>query len=211
MTGSRLLGSKDNRRPLALFGGRFDPVHRAHTAIAQAVADTLNLNEVHWIVTGEPKHKPVVASPEDRLHMVKLALHDLGDHRMEADDREIIAAKNGCSNYTADTVEAIQRESPGRKLIWILGEDQLQRIHSWSRWKWLIHQVSFAVCTRSDSHSGNVLVELEKHGAEIRYIGVERDTVSSTEIRYRIRSGDRVDELLSRSVSQYISATGLYR
>jgi len=85
-------------RSLGLFGGRFDPVHRAHIAVAQAVANALNLDEVRWIVTGEPKHKSVIASPKDRLQMTKLALHELDDPRMVADDREIIAAKHGGSN-----------------------------------------------------------------------------------------------------------------
>ncbi len=133
MTGSKPGRGPPESRPLGLFGGRFDPVHRAHIAIAQAVADNLNLDEVRWIVTGAPAHKPAFASAEDRLHMTRLALHELGDPRMVADDREIIAAKNGGSNYTADTVLSVQQDYPGRKLIWILGEDQLQKFHSWSR------------------------------------------------------------------------------
>jgi hypothetical protein len=46
--------------------------------------------------------------------MTRLALHELGDPRMMADDREVIAAKNGRSNYTADTVLRLQQEYPGR-------------------------------------------------------------------------------------------------
>ena len=121
MTGSRQGDEPTAGRALGLFGGRFDPVHRAHIAIAQAVADNLGLDEVRWIVTGAPAHKPAIASAEDRLQMTRLALHELGDPRMVVDDREIIAAKNGGSNYTADTIQTLHRECPGRKLIWILG------------------------------------------------------------------------------------------
>jgi nicotinate-nucleotide adenylyltransferase len=185
-------------------------VHRAHIAIAQAVADKLNLDEVRWIVTGAPAHKPTIASADDRLTMTKLALHELGDPRMIVDDREIIAAKNGGSNYTADTVLGLQRQYPGRKLIWILGEDQLQNFLSWSRWQRLIHEVDLAICTRPQAVSQSVAEVLIDQGAEIRWVELLPDQVSSTSIRSRIRSGNPVDGLLPRSVINYISSKRLY-
>jgi nicotinate-nucleotide adenylyltransferase len=210
VTGSSHGAGLTSSRPLGLFGGRFDPVHRAHIAIAQAVADTLNLDEVRWIVTGAPAHKPAIASADDRLAMTKLALQELGDPRMVTDDREIFAAKNGASNYTADTVLSFQQEYPGRKLIWILGEDQLQNFLSWSRWQWLIHQVDLAVCARPNTISESVSKVLLNEGAEITWVQVAPDEVSSTSIRERIRLGSALDGLLPRSVIEYISASRLY-
>ena len=210
MTGSRLTSSLESNRPLGLFGGRFDPVHRAHIAIAQAVADQLNLDEVRWIVTGDPAHKPAVASAEDRLQMTRIALHELADPRMVADDREIIAAKHGGSNYTADTVLSLQQDYPGRKLIWILGEDQLQNFLSWSRWQWLIHQVDLAVCARPNTISKSVSEVLLNEGAKITWVQVAPDEVSSTSIKDRIRLGRAVNSLLPRSVIEYIAASRLY-
>ncbi len=210
MTGSRHGAGATASRPLGLFGGRFDPVHRAHIAIAQAVADNLGLDEVRWIVTGAPAHKPAIASAEDRLQMTRLALHELGDPRMVADDREIIAAKNGGSNYTADTVLSLQQEYLGRKLIWVLGEDQLQNFLTWSRWQWLNHQVDLAVSARPNTISKSVSEVLLSEGAEITWVQVAPDAVSSTSIRDRIRLGSARDGLLPRSVIEYISARGLY-
>jgi len=211
VTGSSHGAGLTSSRPLGLFGGRFDPVHRAHIAIAQAVADELNLDEVRWIVTGDPVHKSAVASAEDRLMMTKLALHELDDPRMVADDREIIAAKNGRSNFTADTVLSLQQEYPGRKLIWILGEDQLQNFLTWSRWQWLIHQVDLAVCARPNTISKSVSEVLLNEGAEITWVQVAPDEVSSTSIRERISLGSALDGLLPRSVIEYISESRLYR
>ena len=211
MTGSRHGAGATASRPLGLFGGRFDPVHRAHIATAKAVADELNLDDVRWIVTGDPAHKPAFASAEDRLQMTRLALHELGDPRMVADNREIIAAKNGGSNYTANTVLSLQQEYPGRKLIWILGEDQLQNFLTWSRWQWLIHQVDLAVCARPNTISRSVSEVLLSEGAEITWVPVAPDEVSSTSIRDRIRLGSALDGLLPRSVIEYMSASGLYK
>ncbi len=211
MTGSRLTSSLESNRPLGLFGGRFDPVHRAHIAIAQAVADQLNLDEVRWIVTGDPAHKPAVASAEDRLQMTRLALHELADPRMVADDREIIAAKHGGSNYTADTVLSLQQDYPGRKLIWILGEDQLQNFLSWSRWQWLIQKVDLAVCARPRAEGSEVAKTLIESGGKIHWVRLQLDAVSSTEIRNAIQARVLEPGLIPTSVAEYISTTFLYQ
>ncbi len=211
MTGSRRGDGPTAGRALGLFGGRFDPVHRAHIAIAQAVADELHLDEVRWIVTGDPAHKPAFASAEDRLQMTRLALHELGDQRMVADDREIIAAKNGGSNYTADTVLSLQHEYPGRKLIWVLGEDQLQNFLTWSRWQWLIHQVDLAVCARPRAEGSLVSKTITEAGGRIHWAHIEPDVVSSTEIRRAIQTGDLKPDLIPQKVADYIAAHALYR
>ncbi|MGA0978019.1 MAG: nicotinate-nicotinamide nucleotide adenylyltransferase, partial [Burkholderiaceae bacterium] len=72
----------NNQTALGLFGGRFDPVHRMHLRLAVAAADQLELPRVHWLVTGQPVHKPAEASSEDRLEMTRLALNWLSDERM---------------------------------------------------------------------------------------------------------------------------------
>ena len=204
--------SDSNPGPLGLFGGRFDPVHRAHLRVAQAVADQLGLNEVRWIVTGDPVHKSAVASAQDRLSMVKLALGELADPRMQADDREIISAeKTGNPSYTADTVAAIQAEQPGRRLIWILGEDQLQDFQTWSRWEWLVKNAELAVCARPQARSGETARRIQAAGGVIHWVSIEPDSVSSTQIRTFVRSKQQLTVLIPRSVADYIDQHLLYQ
>ena len=210
MTGSSHGTGPTSSRPLGLFGGRFDPVHRAHIGIAQAVADKLNLYEVRWIVTGDPAHKPAVASAEDRLQMTRLALHELADPRMVADDREIIAVQNGGSNYTADTVLTLQQEYPGRPLIWILGEDQLQQFTSWSRWQWLVGQLILAVCVRPGAEGSRAAKALIESGGKIHWVHVKPDDTSSTKIRELIQNGLLKPGLVSVGVANYIAENSLY-
>ena len=42
---------------IGLFGGVFDPVHRAHIKMAKIAADQLRLDTVRWIPAGNPAHK----------------------------------------------------------------------------------------------------------------------------------------------------------
>lgn len=197
--------------PIGLFGGRFDPVHRAHLAIAKAVADQLNLTEIRWIVSGEAEHKAVAAPASDRAEMVRLALAAMHDSRMHSDDREIKAKAAGQSNYTADTLMGLQQEFPAKKFIWILGEDQLQDFTSWSRWQWLITQMEFAVCGRPGAQGSPAAQALQQQGAMVYWIETTPDHVSSTQIREAIAAGQPIADLVPAPVADYILKHHLYR
>ena len=221
-----------NERPaLGLFGGRFDPVHRAHVAMAQAAADQLGLTEVRWLVTAAPVHKPAVASPAQRLQMVRLALDELGDDRMVADDREITLAQGGQANATWVTIESLQRDDPGRRLVWLMGEDQLQAFTTWQRWEWLVKNMSLAVCARPEvveatSSSANLERQDGEEqsgkapqpstlghappGAHILPVAFSADTVSSSQVRAAIAKGDPIDGLVPAGVARYLAAHNVY-
>ncbi len=205
---SPVTGSK---APLGLFGGRFDPVHRAHIHIAQAVANQLNLDEVRWIVTGRPVHKPTVASADHRIRMVELALAELGDQRMMADNREIIAAAAGGTNYSADTIASFQAEFPGRPLVWILGQDQLEQFQTWSRWAWILKNVTLAVCRRPGGVYPKSLKTFSDRVEEPAWIKLEPSNISSTEIRKSLQNNKPKPDQIQDSVFRYIQINRLYQ
>jgi nicotinate-nucleotide adenylyltransferase len=202
---------------LGLFGGRFDPVHRAHVAMAQAAANQLGLSEVRWLVTATPVHKPAVASPEQRLEMVRLALEGLEDTRMVADDREITLAQFGNANPTWVTIESILRDFPGRPLVWIMGEDQLQAFTTWHRWEWLLQNMALAVCARphaegetSRSAVQQATLAATPPGAHILPVAFEADAVSSSQVREAIGRGLPIDGLVPQAVANFLSTHPVY-
>lgn len=217
--------------PLGLFGGRFDPVHRAHVAMAQAAADQLGLSEVRWLVTAAPVHKPAVASSSQRLDMMRLALEGLADPRMVADDREITLAQGGQANPTWVTIESLQRDFPGRPLVWIMGEDQLQAFTTWHRWEWLVQNMALAVCARpalrgaestGTNPEGRVAEEQPRTvpqqrtldrappGARILPVSFTADAVSSSQVREAIRRGQPVDALVPQAVALFLKTHPVY-
>ena len=197
--------------PIGLFGGRFDPVHRAHIAIARQVADTLNLSQVRWIVSGKAEHKTEAASAQHRYEMVRLAIASMNDPRMLADDREIQAKAKGKSNFTADTLIQLQQDFPDQRFIWIMGEDQLQGFTTWSRWQWLATQMEFAVCARPNSHGHTMEQQLIKLGAKIHRIKIKPDTISSSEIRNLLSRHEKLTDQVPAAVTDYIDLHHLYR
>jgi nicotinate-nucleotide adenylyltransferase len=195
---------------IGLFGGRFDPVHRAHIRMARAAADTLHLPEVRWIVSGKAEHKAEHAQAQHRYEMVRIAIASMNDSRMLADNREILAKRQGRSNFTADTLLELQQEFPDQRFVWIMGEDQLQGFTTWSRWQWLATQLEFAVCARPDSHGQPMAQQLTKLGAKVHWVQVAPDTISSSEIRDLLKQKRALSEQLPAAVSDYIALHHLY-
>jgi nicotinate-nucleotide adenylyltransferase len=186
-------------------------------AMAQAAADHLGLSEVRWLVTAAPVHKPAVASPAERLEMVRLALEGLGDTRMVADDREITLAQGGNANPTWVTIESIQRDFPGHPLVWIMGEDQLQAFTTWHRWEWLLENMALAVCSRpqdgwatSSNASNQDIAAHAPPGARILPVAFEADAVSSSQVREAIQRGLPIDGLVPQAVANFLSTHPVY-
>ncbi|MGA0882157.1 MAG: nicotinate (nicotinamide) nucleotide adenylyltransferase [Burkholderiaceae bacterium] len=195
---------------LGLFGGRFDPPHRAHLAMAQAAADQLGLQEVRWIVTGQPVHKPAEASAAHRLAMTARALESLGDVRMRLDDGEVRAAELGQSSATYRTIERIQHDQGSRPLVWILGQDQFSHFTSWQHWDWLIRNMALAVCARPGAGECAEQAQLREQGAQILEVQIAPDEASSTWARQAIREGVLPEGLLPQVVADYIAEHRLY-
>jgi len=224
---------------IGIFGGRFDPVHRAHLAMAKAAADQLQLEEVLWVVSANAVHKSIVATAEHRLEMVRLALEELQDPRMKLDAREIHAAERGEDNPSFKTLQSLQQERPDAQWVWILGEDQLEAFTSWQRWEWLAQNMALAVCKRPggmqttdltsgrpeqsngpDESPGGSLVEdttglgvppeLVLVGGRVIPINLQADTVSSSQVREYISKGTPIQTLVPPSVANYLAAHTVY-
>ena len=205
------------KKKIGLLGGRFDPVHRAHLAMATSAANQLKLDEVRWIVTGKPVHKKTFASAKQRSKMVSLALKDISDKRMILDDIEVLSSLKGESNPTYKTVEALKKNHPGVKFLWILGEDQLANFQTWQNWEWLIENIEIGVCSRPNGHwvMEHSVREREKNlffkkNKKLIYIRMHPDECSSTKVREFISKGQPIAGLIPASVEKYILKNKLY-
>src|ERR1700681_1571219 len=108
---------------IGVFGGTFDPPHVGHLLLAADARDALQLDRLIFIPAGAQPFKvetPPVASAEDRLEMVRLAVAD--DANYAVDDAEI--NRKGLS-YTVDTLEHLSERHPTARLFLLMGEDVL--------------------------------------------------------------------------------------
>ncbi len=131
---------------IGLLGGSFNPIHNGHLHIANYVFQTLSLDKVIFIPTGDPPHKPAtsLAPAHHRLAMVKLAIQSF--ETFVVDDRE---AQSPNVSYSIDTVTQLKNEfSSETKLGFIIGLDAFLELPSWKEAKYLLDFCHFIVCSR---------------------------------------------------------------
>jgi nicotinate-nucleotide adenylyltransferase len=190
-------------RRIGLFGGSFDPVHKAHVALAHAALDGLQLDEVRWIPAGQPWQKTrTMTAAEDRVAMVREAIAH--EPRFVLDRTEV--DRSGPS-FTLDTVRELAAAQPGTHWVLLIGQDQYSGLHTWRDWKQLLSLVELAVANRpGDSRQPHLEVQAHPH----RMVPLPMLDISSTAIRARVAAGQDYSQLVPPGVARYIELNRLY-
>ena len=133
----------DQARPLAIFGGTFDPVHLGHLNAAWEASELLDA-PVRLLPAAVPPHRNApVASTEQRVAMLEAALR--GQSRLTLDTREL--QRNGAS-YTIDTLVELRAEHATRPIVLLLGADAFAGLALWRRWRELLQLAHIGVMNR---------------------------------------------------------------
>jgi nicotinate-nucleotide adenylyltransferase len=185
---------------IAIFGGTFDPIHEAHTAVAREAADTFGLDRVLFVPARNPPHKlgEEHAGYEDRLRMVELACAE--DSRFQASRVEDRPGRS----YSFDTVELVREQFPNAELFFLIGADAFADIRSWHRWQDLLASVEFIVVSRPRRAFDM------PEGARVHRLDTLELPISSSAIRGSLACGDS-DVPIPKAVRDYIASRGLYR
>jgi len=128
---------------IGLFGGTFDPPHRAHLGAALLALKRLKLDRVWWLVTpGNPlKNTTGLVPLAKRLTAARaLARHP----RIDVTGLEAVIK----TRYTYDTIVWLKARCPGVRFVWIMGADNLRSFHRWQRWRGIAKLVPFVVIDR---------------------------------------------------------------
>ena len=194
-------------RRVGLFGGTFDPVHRAHVALAEAALAALQLAEVRWIPAGQPwqKARPITDAAH-RVAMLQLATRH--QPRFVLDRIELDRAG---PSYTLDTVQALAAAQPGTDWFLLIGQDQYAGLHSWHGWRELLGRVTLAVAQRpgpAQPVHAEVLAHVLAHSHRMLPLGML--DIASSDIRERVARGDDISKLVPPEVARYIDQHGLY-
>jgi len=179
----------------AIFGGTFDPIHRAHLVVAREAADAFSLDQVLFVPAANPPHKETGTPYEHRYKMVELACKE--DPRFSPSRLEEEARKS-YSIYTIELVTAM-----GGDVLFVIGADAFAEIQSWFRWQDVVREVEFIVVTRPGHQY------LSPPGARVHRLDTVALPVSSSEIRAALARGETPAEL-PQVVLEYIWANGLY-
>jgi nicotinate-nucleotide adenylyltransferase len=192
---------------LGIYGGAFDPPHRAHEALARAAIEQYGLDELRILPTGQAWHKSrSLTVAEHRLAMAELAFADLPQARI--DDRE---TRRSGATYTIDTLHELQAENPQAKLFVLMGQDQWQFFPQWHRYEGILQIATILVALRAGSMPAIGQKGIENQG-KIAYqsIRMPASPISATQIRHLSQQQQAIDHLVKPAVARYIDANRLY-
>jgi nicotinate-nucleotide adenylyltransferase len=190
---------------VGMFGGAFDPPHRAHVALAREAIEQLRLDRLFVIPTGQAWHKDrALTAAEHRLAMTRIAFE--GIPQVVVDDREL---KREGATYSVETLRELRDEHPGTQLVLLMGEDQAGSFTRWIAWQEIARIAILGVAGRG---SGEGLAALRAlPGVRVETLQWTQRTESATEIRARLAAGQDIADLVEPAVASYIESHHLYR
>lgn len=185
-------------RKIGLFGGSFDPIHKAHVEIAKMALKQLQLDEVQLIPTkNNPWKDKDCASQQERLEMMKIALKD--EKQLTINTIEILQDSEE-KNYTIDTILSLIKEHRDDEYYYIMGMDQANLFYKWKEAKKiseLVHLVAF--------HRGGYEIDMNQI-TNFHFTLLKNEAIDASSSA--VREGHV--ELLDKDVLRYITSQGLY-
>jgi len=211
-------------RRLGVFGGTFDPVHYGHLDAAGAARAALGLDEVLFVPSKDPPHRPALphATAYHRFALVALALNGLAGYRVS--DMEL--RRNGRS-YTSDTLRDLHTAGwAASQLFFITGADAFAEIATWHEYPTVLDLAHFVVIARPGTTIDAAVSKAPELRSRVRpatlgdaneprtsifVVDAATRDVSSTMIRERLEAGHPIEGLVPSPVAKHIVEHHLYR
>lgn len=232
MTGPQLHRVRNHPRSIAIFGGSFDPIHVGHLAVARAAQRRFHLDEVHFVPSGHPPHKPrqEMAPFAHRYAMVALACADHAHFLPSLAD----AGDDGHPRYSVDTVRHFRRllRHPGDRLYFLIGADAFLEIPTWKDSETLLGLCDFVVASRpgfrmqalrlvippdllgrpqtAEARAAHAKHEIPLRQTTVYLLDTVASHVSSSEIRRRRHRRQSIHGLVPARVEEYILKQAIY-
>lgn len=201
-------------RRIGIMGGTFNPIHIGHLMLAEWAMDAVGLDEIWMIPAGFPymKASSQILPGRERLYMTQLAIEDNPGFRC----LDIEIERDGYT-YSCETLERLRDRYPVYDFFFIAGADCLFSIESWKAPERILDNCTLVAAVRGESDFAQM--EAQKLALEKRFcregkiilLPFLRMSISSTEIRERIRRGQSVRYLVPDSVLAYIKEKEFYR
>jgi nicotinate-nucleotide adenylyltransferase len=191
---------------IALLFGSFNPVHNGHLAMAHAALQTNKCDEVWFVVS---PHNPLksldtLASANDRAHMVSLALQNESKIKICTIEFDMPTP-----SYTIHTIRKLKEEYPSFNFHILCGTDVVNSLPAWYKFKELIQEVKFLVCSREIENQFASHSLVQEYSEQFEFIAFEEMDVSSTQIREQLSQAGESSQV-AEQVQDYIIAQRLY-
>lgn len=211
----------DNKKPIGILGGTFDPIHYGHLKIAEYILEKCEFETIQFIPNRTPPHRrPPFGSANHRYEMVKLAIKN--HPKFSVNDLEITRPS---PSYMIDTLQILQSQRPNQPLCLIIGSDAFNHFNEWLHWQKILDIAHLIVVNRSknglirqpwmqkllQSRCIDLPEKLAtKNSGYILIIQIEPIPISASRIREKLKKQEDVSNMLPNSVLNYIIENKLY-
>jgi len=214
------------KRCVALLGGSFDPVHDGHVALAGYFAKLLVPDELRILPAGNPWQKQGLrAEAAHRVAMVRIAFTHLA-MPVTVDEREI---RREGATFTIDTLRELRAElGPAVSIVFLIGADQLQKLHTWKEWRGLFDYANVCAASRPGftmdaaglpeevvrefSRRASTPTQIRETPSGLTSLATNLAVdISATQIRAALASGKDAAGLIPPGVLDYIKQHHLYQ
>ncbi len=197
---------------IAILGGTFNPVHNGHIHMAKNVLKCYTEIEAVCLMPNNLtayKDNSLVVSNEDRLNMLRLAIRDEKGLYLSGLD-----IYRGGITYTIDTIRDIKEINSDIAIDFIIGADSLLTFTKWYCYEKLLGLCRLIVIRRGCEakelfEAKNKLLKIN-NCSQIEITDITEYPASSTEIRNRLKKGERHIPELNKEVFDYIKENKLY-
>ncbi len=200
-----------NLKKIGLFGGTFDPIHKAHIYIAKKAKEEYSLDEVFFIPSATPPHKVKTTAYNHRYEMLNIAIKDMKDFTILD-----IESKRSGKSYTVDTLKELTAIYKDSEFYFIMGADSLYEIETWYKPDEILQLTNILVASRYykkevlklDKYVGYLK---DKYNASIYIVDCENIDISSTDLRNEFYTNKDIRKYIDDDVISYIKDNNLYK
>ena len=197
---------------IGVYGGSFDPIHLGHLKTAKFIKHELGLNRMLLLPCNQPVHRqPLHYTASQRLEILNLGLKDFSE--LEVDTSEI---DRGGDSYMIDTLKNLKIKLNNESICLVIGMDSFVNFKTWKNWDDFSKIIHLIVLPREGEQPLEKALETFEFSSDIKQIksqangllyfsNTEMINISSTAIRGRISKNQSLDNLMPKSVINYLN------
>lgn len=194
---------------IAYYFGTFNPIHNGHIQVALAAIRQFHFDKVVFVPVFSAPHKDNVHMPSfaQRYEMIRRAIKDYP--MLDVSD---IESRLPAPSYSAQTVQALKRTDPRRRLPFIIGVDALKGLKGWHEPMYLLKHLRFIVAPRDGERMpSTVTLDGLRMQLSRKKIRMPEVTLSSTMVRDAVAAGQSIAPMVHEDVDAFIRSEKLYR
>jgi nicotinate-nucleotide adenylyltransferase len=180
-----------------IFGGSFNPIHKAHIALAENILHTGMVDEVWLLVSPQNPFKKDLHLIDDtvRLEMARKAVE--GHSKLKVSDFEFRLPR---PSYMYHTLEELQKAYPKHEFSLIIGADNWINFDKWFRADDILKHHDILIYPRKDFEIQSTQLPEHVHLLDNQEIF----PVSATEVREKLQQGEDISKWVDTKVEKIL-------